>query len=197
MEADLTGFKDAWGSLWPGFRPIGYMLRADGAQYWARFYSLPDSKRYAETGEERRLILSRQNAMAAAVLGNGHCWLVQSQWAMPKDVVDHANVGDPFKATREYGLQFAFLFAEAGAEPDDVRWRAHAAEVRWEEGKFDDLLLQVADDAAGPTLWVSSITGNIFAPYDGGVDLYVPLGERLTELSESFQHWRSSHPAGL
>jgi hypothetical protein len=193
METHLTGFNNAWTRLWPGFRPIGYMLRTDGAGHWARFHSLPDAKRYAETDEERRLILSFQNTLAADVLGDAPCWLVQSQWTRP----DLADDGDPFKAVRDYGLEFAFIFSELGAGPDDTQWRAHAGEMRWAEGEFDDLLLQIAEHAAGPTLWMSSTTGNIFAPYDGGVDLFIPLSERLSELSNTFQNRRSPHPAGL
>ncbi|WP_446689018.1 DUF3885 domain-containing protein [Rhizobium laguerreae] len=46
------------------------------------------------------------------------------------------------------------------------------ASVRWQEGSFDDLLTARADDETGPTLLMNSGNGAIFAPYDGGFDLF-------------------------
>ncbi|WP_457644891.1 DUF3885 domain-containing protein [Rhizobium ruizarguesonis] len=38
-------------------------------------------------------------------------------------------------------------------------------------GTLDSILLAIADDKTGPTMWMDRKTGKIFAPYDGGFDV--------------------------
>ena len=58
--------------------PLGYRLRLSYPDRWIRIYSLPEGKRYAETDEEREILLERQNAVASFVLGGGAACLVFS-----------------------------------------------------------------------------------------------------------------------
>ncbi len=198
MEAGLSDFREAWRRLRPGLYPIGHLLRRDQAPYWLRFHSLPESKRYAETEAEQQILLSRQNAIAADVLGEDQaCWLVQSHWVTRAGQIDVADAKDPFRATRDYGLQFAFQFAEDEDDPEASRWNVHAIETRWTTGAFDDLLLSIADYSAGPTLWVDSAAGNVFAPYDGGIDLFLRDTREVASLAAAHLEWLSSHPQGL
>ena len=197
MEARLSDFREAWERVRPGLHPIGYLLRRDQAPYWLRFHSLPESKRYADTEAERKLILSRQNALAAEVLGEGTCWLVQSHWVTPAGMTDLADAEDPFRATCDYGLRFAFQFAEGEEDAEASRWNVHAIETRWTTGAFDDVLLSIADYVAGPTLWMASTSGNVFAPYDGGVDLFLRDTGEVASLAAAHPQWLSLHAQGL
>jgi hypothetical protein len=44
---------------------------------------------------------------------------------------------------------------------------------------------------------MSRKTGKIFAPYDGGFDLFPSPGEEVAQLKSRFSEWLSSHPEGL
>ena len=193
----MTEFERAWRKFHGDHRPIGYMLRYGDAPNWLRFHSLPDSKRYPETADEWTILLDRQNELATEVLGaNERCWLVQAHWQTPEGEADLADEFDPFWATREYGLTLAFKFAELeGDEPMD--WLAYATPMAWEPGRLDALLRRIADEEAGPTLWMSEATGVVFAPYDGGVDLFLATGADVAALSVKHSDWLSDHPSGL
>lgn len=182
---------------------MGWMLRNEGVPNWIRFHSLPQSKRYADTDEERAILLARQNALATEVLNVGPCWLVQTHWTTLPGEVDWADQHDPFWATREYGLEYAFEFLEEdGADEDDPGgepdrpWRVHAAPTDWSPGQFDHLLISIADEKAGSTLWMGT-DGAIFAPYDGGIDLFLSGPEAVELLRSRHPGWLSDHPLGL
>ena len=193
----MLGFNEDWRRLRAGLFPIGYLLRRDGAKHWLRVHSLPESKRYAETQEEWEILLSRQNELAKKVLGEQPCWLVQTHWVTPVGKVDAADANDPFRATRELGLLFAFQFKDHHEGDDDKQWNVHALQSEWTVGKFDAVLRDIAEHRAGPTLWMSSTSGAIFAPYDGGVDLFLPSQSKVASLVSAHPDWLSSHPAGL
>lgn len=189
----MSPFQHIWSRFHAGHWPVGYGLRGSGEINWVRFHSLPHSKRYADSDDERRTILERQNLIAGEVLGSDPCWLVQTHWITPPGMTDLADAHDPFAATRQFNLKPAFEFADE----DSFCWRVHAGQTRWMDGGFDELLTNIAEERAGPTLWMSETTGSIFAPYDGGVDLYLAKPEEVESLKARHRDWLSSHPAGL
>lgn len=195
-----AGFREAWARHYPDLEPVGYEMLAPGARQWVRFHSLPGSRRYPETDADWRTLLARQNRLAAEVLGEGRpCWLVQSRWEQDPDYPDIALLrdSDPFAAISDYGLSPAIItLRDAGTEFEN-RWEACAGSVTWATGRFDALLCQIADDRAAPTLWFSGETGAVFAPYDGGVDLFLPDPERVRDVTERHRDWLSGHPSGL
>lgn len=193
----MSNFQDLWSRWRPGQWPVGYRLRQDGAANWIRFHSMPGSKRYAESDEERRVILQRQNALAAEALGAGPCWLVQAHWEMPEGVVDLAEANEPFAATRDWGLKPAFEMTEPDGEGGADLWRVHAGRTQWVEARFDDLLTAIAEERAGPTLWMAEETGAVFAPYDGGVDLFLAEAAQVEALRARHAGWLSAHTEGL
>jgi hypothetical protein len=175
------------------------MMRSAGEPNWVRFHSLPESRRYAETAEERAILLARQNQLAEKVLGqDGVSWLVQTRWTTPDGKTEVTDSLDLFWACRTFGLEFAFEFVDA-EEDEEYRtpWFVHAAQTRWKSHAFDDLLWAIADERAGPTLWMSAPTGAVFAPYDGGVDLFLPSAHEVFALKAEHRSWLSAHELGL
>jgi hypothetical protein len=191
----MNPFQQLWSRFHDGHWPVGYRLRESGAANWVRFHSLPNSKRYADSDDERRILLERQNRLAAEVLKSDSCWLVQAHWVTPAGMIDVADANDPFAATRQFGLEPVFEFVED--DDDEVVWRVHGAPVRWTEGAFDALLASIAEGEAGPTLWMSEATGSIFAPYDGGIDLFLADAGQVASLKMTHRDWLSSHREGL
>jgi hypothetical protein len=195
-----TEFEGHWTRHYPGVEPVGYELRNAGAQHWVRFHSLPNSKRYPDKEADWRELLARQNELAAAVLGEGQgCWLVQSHWELPPGVTDIAFDGEnnPFRAAADYGLKTAIVTLREPGTEFEQRWEAFAGLTTWSAGRFDPLLCEIADERAAPTLWFSNETGSVFAPYDGGIDLFLPDEKTVRELAEQHPDWLSDHPLGL
>lgn len=193
-------FRRDWNRHYPEIEPVGYELVNARARHWVRFHSLPNSKRYADTEADWRELLQRQNELAVAVLGDGQgCQLVQSRWILPAGVTDLAiqNGNDPFRAITDYGLEPAIVTLREPGTEFEQRWEACVGLVRWSNGRFNRLLREIADERAAPTLWFSDKTGSVFAPYDGGVDLFLPDETRARELADQHADWLSKHPLGL
>jgi hypothetical protein len=194
----MSGFEASWRRHYPHHHPVGYMMRWGGAEHWLRFHSLPSSKRHADTHQERQILLARQNELAKEVLGaDATCWLVQACWVTPEGMIDYANELDPFRACREFKLTFAWRFrasdeVKTSDEDEDPRehfWDIQAGLHQWKNGVFDELLLAIADERAAPTLWFSSVTGSVFAPYDGGIDLFLPAVSMVERLASAHRDW--------
>ena len=190
-------FESEWTGFYGSNPPISWKLREVDGLRWQRFHSLPGSKRYAESDAEAAVILARHNTLAEAVLGEGaECWLVQVIYASANPLDDHSRYSTLPSLTRT-GLEVEPVYADAELEDADAGWRVFAAPVAWRGGAFDALLASIANDAEPPTLWMARATGAAFAPYDGGVDLFLPTEEQKMLLRRRFAEWLSVHPAGL
>jgi hypothetical protein len=174
------------------------MLRRSGAQHWLRLHSLPGSKRYADDERERRVLLDRHDQVAKEVLGEiDACWLVQACWETPAGKHEITRDRDMFWACRDFDLNFSFQFTEESNEPDEVlTWNIYAGRTSWETERFKKLLLAIADDEVSPTLWMSE-SGAVLAPYDGGIDIFLPDPSNVERLAIMHADWCSPHPHGL
>ncbi|MDE1995999.1 MAG: hypothetical protein KGI75_26110 [Rhizobiaceae bacterium] len=177
-------FEREWSSFHANRKPLGWMLRSDMSLGWVRFHSLPNSKRYAENETEEGIILSRAYSLANATLGmNASCWQIECR---------KEELNPPY-----WDLAVSGTAATTFVDDDETQWCAHVLETIWRQGTLDSILLAIADDGTGPTMWMDRKTGRIFAPYDGGFDLLVSSPEEVNQLRMSFGDWLSDHPEGL
>ena len=163
-------------------------MRVHYPQLWMRVHSLPDSKRYPESQEERDEIFRRYSAFGTALLGNeAPCLFVRSRFA-----------------TEELGAEFdprlswsrLYKIQEEGGEANDY-WCSWAAEVRWAPHDLRGLLMDIAEDRDAHVLFISNESDSIFAPYDGGADGFSFDSGLIDRLKNEFQPWRSARTDGL
>jgi hypothetical protein len=174
----LSDFEKSWRRHYGDAPPLSFALRDAGIEHWLRFHALPESKRYPETDAEREMILERANILGRAVLGeNGPCWLVQA--------------GDWQKAA------MATWDCNGAYHYDEFDWPVFAQRTTFRTGAFNALLLEIAEEVALRTLWMSESNGNVFAPYDGGFDLFLKSAEEVRFLKARLAAWLSDHPDGL
>ena len=193
----MQTFEQDWRTFYPNADPAGWMMRNAGAKHWLRFHSLPLSKRYADTDAERQILLYRQNTLASEVLGAGRpCWLAQTFWPVADN--DAEARLHPLRAWPKYQFEFAFRFL---TEKDDPEFRkeltTYASRQPWQADAFDDLLWAAANEKAAYTLWMSCSTGAVFAPYDGGVDLFLPTDDHVKALKIKHPDWLPTNAHGL
>ena len=199
----MSGFGAIWRHYYPDYHPVAYMMRMGDAKHWLRFHSLPGSKRYADTEQERQILLGRQNELATEVLGaDAMCWLVQPCWVAPEGSIDCANELDPFRACRDFNLAFAWKFKDPECvkppdeDEDKLVWDVHAGLHQWKRGAFDELLLAIANEQVSYTLWLAPLTGSVFAPYAGGVDLFLPSASMAEQVASAHRSWLPASPYG-
>lgn len=179
MSSTVQSFVNEWSRLHKGRQPIGWVLRQDSALPWVRFHSLPASKRYAETAAEMDIILSRGNALASEIFKETHkCWVICSS---RDDIVGGGEL--------------------AGSWIDDIddpfAWKFFVREGKWSAGKYDRYLKEIADDGPYYVVWFDPERGTIFAPYDGGFDLFLSSQQEVTFLKSRYAEWLSNDSSGL
>lgn len=183
----MTNFRAFWQSHFNDAPPLGFALRETLPERWVRFHSLPMSKRYPETDDEHRIVLDRANAIAQTVLGQqADCWLVQA---------GDTGLGWPDEA---FAAREGWRLSDQGAfRYDETEWPVFAGKVAFAGGAFDELFLNVASDRAAPTLLMHSESGNVFAPYDGGIDIILANASEVSKLKADRAKWLSPRVDGL
>lgn len=201
-------FLEHWRQAYGETPLVGHVLRDRFPRRWLRIHSLPESKRYAETDDERREILRRQNAVLSDLIGDDRpCELVFGYYGeeerLPADVLAALRgLGPVFLAmdamdAMDAGDAGNTDGATDGAPEASARSPLLKASLTWRPHALDVVLLAVADDVLETPLLVSVERRCIVAPYDGGVDLIVEREELRDELRSRYVRWLSRHPRGL
>lgn len=81
-------------------------------------------------------------------------------------------------------------------DPDSPMCRFYIRADEWQPGEYDEKLLALADDEIR-VIWMRRDNGAVFAPYDGGFDLFPATWEDVALLKEERRDWLSDHPEGL
>lgn len=182
-----------WDLRWPGCQPLADQLRVSCAERWFRIHSLPESKRYAQTHEERTEVLLRHKAVLAS-LG------AEEQTPV-------------LTVTTEYSAQSdieARLTGQDAVQPDAWKWLAvpgsdDADEPGWWQlyvaetpvSGLDGLLRLVADDGCRGVMLLPTDLSWIVHPYDGGADVFVQTAADRDSLRARFTDWLSAREDGL
>ena len=189
----MNNFQKNWRAAFGHLPPLGYELRCpELADRSVRFHALPGSKRYATTPEETAQILERARALGTAALGKGRpCWLVIS-----RSVYDPSDAAGSESAIGRYRLTPAMKWSDPNDPPEDrARLTFYAGEVVWKPGAFTDVLTEIAEDRER-ALFADLETGSVFAPYDGGFDLFLPDSRSAGKLRIKHADWLSTRPDG-
>jgi hypothetical protein len=178
-------FEADWRRLRGDLVPLAYLLRCKDIP-WVRFHALPLSKRYAETKEEYETVLTRANQLALETLGDAaECWLIQCAYPGFSGLLNQVG-GET--AVPAFGFR---------PEDDAENWSVYGNLTTWRPTHFDELLRAIADDELHYVSWMNRKSGAIFAPYDGGFDLFPPTEAAVEKLSQSYKDWLSPHPLRL
>ena len=198
-------FETAWNHFHSGHVPVSHVMRHAKLPHWQRFHSLPASKQYPDTHEEMRTVIARANTMAYATLRREDAWLVtysfeDDHFIEPPLEADIRRWLKKSRATKKIRLQRYNMHSTGMVfhdDEDDGSWVIHAASVRWGDRRFTQLLKEIALDAAQSSwLWMSNRTGAIFAPYDGGADLFLPTAGEVDQLRARWRDWLPAFPSG-
>lgn len=189
-------FLGFWRSHYGDCPPVGYLLRETFPERWLRIHSLPDAKRYAETARELQTVLHRQNTVATDLLGaDGPAVLV----AAPSHA---APLVRPARGLRQYArlaLEPLMIILEGDAADPKRSWSIplSSVHIHWHSGALDDVLADVANDLLKPFAIISTATGRVYAPYDGGADLILASEAERDLVRARYEAWLSPHPSGL
>ncbi|MDQ0319017.1 hypothetical protein QO002_001155 [Pararhizobium capsulatum DSM 1112] len=179
-----NAFQTDWERSHFGQIPMKQAFRVNQQLPWVRFHSLPGSERYPATVREENIIVERAIVLGDAMLGRGcECWQVECRADAELEQCKHAASSASAAQTIVY---------------DEVEWTLYVASEIWEPSeRLAAQLLAIANEESWPKFWMSKENGQIFAPYDGGFDLFPISNDEVQRLRIAHRDWLSPLPSGL
>lgn len=152
---------------------------------WVRVHSLTDSKRYPDSRREMADLLGRHNALGAEILGT-EAQAILFLFAFLKESEDIARAFAKFSWANavNFGGDPPLVHSDAGP-----RIVVAGSRVLWYPGAWDSLLRDVAKHKVNAAVLLNPKSGEIYAPYDGGADLFLNSPERAADLRRRWASW--------
>ena len=188
-------FIDYWNKEYPESLPINHELKLVYPDRWFRIHSLPESKRYAETEEEYKIILDRQNQLINELIGE------ESEVAISFGLYRRDSTNVNYKELTDFGefqkvLRIDLQKERPEAYLDEMYFDIYVKTEKWENGKRDEILKAIADNEIR-AMFVSPSKKCVIAPYDGGVDIIVDSTEKRDRLKAKYKNWLSDREDGM
>jgi len=174
---------------------VGHVLRSAISDRWLRVHSLPNSKRYAETDAEYDELLRRHNELAVEILGSHQrAILFLHVWGTAADV---PAAFSGFGWAAQLDLDSANPTVYQSPEADDPDLVVAGFPILWSPQSWNSLLRDIANARLNSVVLLNAATGETYAPYDGGADLFLANSERVATLADRWASWLSERPDGL
>ncbi len=164
-------------SVYPNQHPISWVLRELNSAIWFRFHSLPESKRYPDDENERHEVLRRHNTVASEIFGEDMSVFL----FVGKRIGTGANENGFVQKYSEDELEIGIL----------------GEKTTWNRGTHDKLILNVAEGHVESCVFFDPKTGDVYAPYDGGADLFIHNNQLRAQLKHRCEQWLSKEPSGM
>ena len=193
---NINDFNKYWKSNYSKTLPLGYELVAVNLKKWFRIHSLPQSKRYADTDEEYKIILDRQNELITDIFTEGteiillFCTFTND---LSNENYNKIRGYSDFKLTQTLDLYKMYPEEEY---PKGFSMNIYIKTEQWKKGNRNEMLQQIADDEINMLLICPS-KNRIVAPYDGGVDVIMENETKRDEFKSKYKKWLSYREDGL
>ena len=186
-------FFERWETWYPDSAPVGHLLRERHPERWLRIYSLPGGRRYPESDVDWTELLRRHSTTGDVVLGqHAECAFIAAWFG-------DQTADEPF--IRQFNLETLALirddFPDDDSDPADHAVDLYWAVTHWDSAHFTTAIRMRAEDRSPSVLFVALETGNVYAPYDGGADVFVVDPDAKLRTREALRSWLSPRRDGL
>lgn len=191
-------FNLFWTTSYPDTIPISHLFKQDYSGRWLRIHSLPESKRYAGSGEEWDILLKRQNQIITDLFADdSNILLVTGEYNWDERTTFITDKEDVFKPYHFVRLDNIGLFKVNSEDYDKGEiYRPAFAETIWGLNRHDKLLKEIANDNVR-AFFISIDKNLIVAPYDGGIDFIFKDNHSREKYKEKYKKWLSDREDGL
>lgn len=186
---------EIWRAHYGDLPPVAHLIRQPLAERWLRIHSLPESKRYAETDCEHTELLHRHNCVGAEILRHsGDAILFVHAWT---DSRAFATAFEEFSWARRCGLLNATVKIVPSVVDSDEAVAYAGCIISRGSAEWEAVIRDVAEDHLSSVVFCNPTSGELYAPYDGGADIFASTPARASHLKSRWRSWLSPHPAGL
>ncbi|WP_299927924.1 hypothetical protein [uncultured Pelagimonas sp.] len=183
------GFSGDWKGGYGSTLPIGHILRHEHGRSWTRFHALPGSKRYADTTQDQHVILERAEALSIALFdGCADLWLVSVVFLFGTDAPKTITLAND---TLVLELQSCASPTADTFDDDVTNIGIYAKQVDLNCQGLPLLWHEIAEDVKRALLF-DPVSHRVFAPYDGGFDLFLESGAPKRDFEAKFPDWMPS-----
>ena len=188
-------FINYWNKEYPEALPINHELKWVYANRWFRIHSLPESKRYAETAEEYKILLDRQNQLIDDLIGE------ESEVAISFGLYTDDITNNNYRELTDFGEFQKVLTIDLHKErpkeyEDKMYFDIFVKTEYWKKESRNEILKAIADDEIN-AMFVCPSKKSIVAPYGGGVDLIFDSTEKRDRLKSKYKDWLSDREDGM
>lgn len=188
-------FIEYWKKEYPEALPINNELKWVYPDRWFRIHSLPESKRYANSADEYKIILDRQNQLIDDLIEE------ESEVVISFGLYANDITNDNYKKLTDFGeFQKVFTIDLHNERPeeyeDEMYFDIFVKTEKWKSGGKNEILKAIADDEIR-AMFVSPSKKCVIAPYDGGVDIIVDSCEKRDRLKSKYKDWLSDREDGM
>jgi len=188
-------FIDYWNTEYPEAIPISHELKRKYPDRWFRIHSLLESKRYADSAGDHKIILDRQNLLIEGLIGK------ESEVAITFGISVNDINNSNYKELTDFGefqkvLKFDLHKERPEEYEEDMHFDIFVKLEKWKEYSRNEILKLITDDKIRVML-VSSSIKYIVAPYDGGVDVIVDSTAKRDRLKSKYKDWLSDRENGI
>ncbi|CAC9611720.1 hypothetical protein [uncultured Gammaproteobacteria bacterium] len=174
----------SYSELYRNIAPIGHVLLLSidyDPNKWIRVCNLQDCERYASNDKEEREVLERIKFVYSKIF-NGEVVGYLSTYDTPLKEI-------PNKWINSLNLNYFGKF-DISTEGNDEKY--YVTTYSFKVTSYESLPKQMFTDIAHDDIYTalsffSPENGNVFAPYDGGVDLIINNSESFTNLESCFK----------
>lgn len=188
-------FIDYWNQEYPEALPIGHELKCIYPERWFRIHSLPESKRYAESADDFKIILNRQNQLIEDLIGG------ESDIAISFGLYTNDYRNDSYKELADFEEFRKVLTINLHKErpeeyEDEMSCDLFVKIERWERGRRNEMLKAIAEDKIR-AMFFSPSKKCVVMPYDGGVDAIVDSTALRDQLKAKYKDWLPDRKDGM
>lgn len=169
-------FQEVWLANFPDSLPVNFLVREKYAEVHFRFYTLPGAKRYPDSEADSQEVLKRHNRVLSDLFSpNEEFFLLRTRFK--SDVISPVFPGGELLQT----INDPELF-EGIAE-------LFVSKKNWMPSVADLELRRVSRDEEDNLLFVGIRNVSVYAPYDGGADVFVPDTKKRLALRNKYSSW--------
>lgn len=183
-----------WSERFPAAWPIGWSLREHGPREWLRIHSLPGSRRGPDDDADWNELLARHREVATTVLGDRFdCWIVVGHDIDEPPPVELGALA-PAPVARVEPIELIDRWTVAG----QLALAFAVARAPWDFVCLEPLVRASArGDLASLVIASAEVPGQLYAPYEGGADLFFHRFCEHDDALRRFRPWLSPRPDGL